>query len=418
MFRAQILAQKNPALAQLLAGTGASKTALAQFQKVMQAQNELMSNQSMLLMGADSDLQGHSYSFAGISEVYQQFQMDISGSAKMPVSILFGRTVTGLSQGNDADIRIYEQDIAQKQHEELRPQLDKLYPVICMSEFGEVPDDLDMTFPSIRVLTEEQKTENAAKITEAVLKPYEAGITGPRLTLQELQAQSEVTGIFTNITPEMIEKASEEPVQPMLGMEGEGDNEGGEGNDAEFNESDHPRDESGKFGSGGSKGVSEFLKNAKPNSWGRIDNPLKRSSSKEQDAEEVAFYGLGAKKGEALIASTAPIEIDPSELESSQDNISDSGLEFFGEHPEEINKPHADGVFFDDAKEQYPVAIQTPKGLKLQNGNHRAAAAMLLGKKLKVHVLTRKDIIKAMLTKWNNHLFTVQHALKRSTGLR
>lgn len=221
MFRAQILAQKNPALAQMLSGIGASGAAAKKFQQVMQAQNELMSNQSMLLMGADSDLQGHAYTFGGIAEVYQQFQMDIAGAAKIPVSILFGRTATGLGQSNDSDIRIYEQEIAQKQTDELRPQLDKLYPVICMSEFGEVPDDLDMNFPSIRVLTDEQKTENAGKVTEAVLAPYNAGVTSAKLTLQELKSQSDATDIFTNITDEMIEDADDQPVLPMEVEQGE-----------------------------------------------------------------------------------------------------------------------------------------------------------------------------------------------------
>lgn len=218
MFRAQILAQKNPQLAAMLSGVGASGGALKKFNQTMQAQNEVLNNQSMLLLGADGDLLSQTYSFGGIAEVYQQFQMDIAGAARMPVSILFGRTASGLGQTGDAEIRIYEQDIAQKQDEELRPQLDKLYPVICMSEFGEVPDDLDFTFPSIRVLTEELKGEIAAKTVEAILGPFNAGVTSPRLTLMELKAQSDLTGLFTNITDEMIEAASDE-VQPPLEVE-------------------------------------------------------------------------------------------------------------------------------------------------------------------------------------------------------
>lgn len=218
MFRAQILAQKNPQLAAMLSGVGASGGAMKKFQQTMQAQNELLSNQSMLLLGADGGLESHAYSFGGIAEVYQQFQMDIAGAARIPVSILFGRTATGLGQTNDGEIRIYEQEIAQKQSEELRPQLDKLYAVICMSEFGEVPDDLDMTFPSVRVLTEEQKGDIAGKAVEAILGPFNAGVTSPQLTLRELRAQSDTTGIFTNVTDEMIEEASDE-VQPPLEVE-------------------------------------------------------------------------------------------------------------------------------------------------------------------------------------------------------
>lgn len=44
----------------------------------------------------------------GISDVYQQFQLDMSGASEIPVTRLFGRTISGLGQSNDADERMYE----------------------------------------------------------------------------------------------------------------------------------------------------------------------------------------------------------------------------------------------------------------------------------------------------------------------
>jgi phage-related protein (TIGR01555 family) len=213
-FRAQILAQVNPELAQALSGLGMNQNALKAFGARMQAQNQLLSNQSMLILPKDGSLQSQSYSFGGLADVYQQYQLDISGAAEMPVSILFGRTLTGLGQSNDADLRIYEKRIAQEQQQDLRPQLEKLYPVICMSEFGEVPDDLDFQFPSVRVLTEEEKSALAKDGTAAVIEGYDAGLVSQKLSLKELKQQSENTGIWTNITDEDIEKASDEIQQP------------------------------------------------------------------------------------------------------------------------------------------------------------------------------------------------------------
>jgi phage-related protein (TIGR01555 family) len=220
LFRAQILTQKNPELAQLLSGAGASAKAQQQFANVMQAQNELLSNQSMLILGKDAELQSHQYTFGGVSEIYQQFQMDISGAARIPVSILFGRTATGLSQSNDADIRIYEQEIGQKQHEELEPQLHKLYPVVCMSLFGEVPDDLDVDFPSVRVLNEEEKAKLAKDGGDLIVSYYQAGIMTQKTAMQEAKQLADVTGIGTNITDEQIEQADDN-VQLALEMQQE-----------------------------------------------------------------------------------------------------------------------------------------------------------------------------------------------------
>lgn len=227
MFRANIIAQKNPMLAQMLSGLGATGKGANSYYQTMQAQNELLSNQSMLLLGQDGEMQNFSYSFGGIAEVQAQFQMDVAGAARMPVSILFGRTVTGLGQSNEGEIRLYEQEIGQKQNEEMRPQLDKLYPVICMSEFGEVPDDLDMTFPAVRVLTEEEKGKLASDKITAILEPFGAGVTSQQLTLRELKAQSLETGIFSNIDDAMINVADAEANPGEMAMQ-----QGGEGEDA------------------------------------------------------------------------------------------------------------------------------------------------------------------------------------------
>jgi phage-related protein (TIGR01555 family) len=222
IYRANILARKDPELAQIMSGLGVSQQAAQRWAASLQAQNELLNNQSMLVLGKDGEMQSVQYTFSGIGEVYAQFQMDIAGAAQIPVTRLFGRTVTGLGQSNDADERYYEESIAQKQNEELRPQLDKLYPVICMSEFGEIPDDLDFNFPSIRVLTEEEKAEMTEKASAPVLAAYNSGVISQKTTLKELRQLSDTTGVFSNITDEDIDAAEDEPMMPGEGNEAEG----------------------------------------------------------------------------------------------------------------------------------------------------------------------------------------------------
>lgn len=234
MMRANIIARVEPALEQLLSGLGTTQQALKMYQARMQAQNELLSNQSMLVMGKDASLESVSYSFAGMAEVMAQFQMDVAGAAGIPVTRLFGRTISGLGQSNDADERYYEERIAMDQNSDLRPALDKLYPVICMSEFGEVPDDLDFKFPSVRVLTEEEKADLTEKASAPILATYNSGLISARTTLRELKQISETTGVFSNITDEEIDAADDEPITPGEGeMPGEEGEEGGEGEESE-----------------------------------------------------------------------------------------------------------------------------------------------------------------------------------------
>lgn len=222
LYRANIIARKDPDLQQLLSGLGVSQEAQRRWAASMQAQNELLSSQSMLIMGKDSEMQSVQYSFAGVGELYAQYQMDVSGASEIPVTRLFGRTVTGLGQSNDADERYYEERIAQEQDGQVGPQLDKLYPVICMSQFGEVPPDLDFTFPSIRVLSEEEKGDIVEKVSAPVLAAYNSGVTGRKTTLMELKRLGDTTEAFTNISQETINEADDEPMMPGEGNESAG----------------------------------------------------------------------------------------------------------------------------------------------------------------------------------------------------
>jgi hypothetical protein len=209
-FRANLISLNFDELAQALSGAGMSQGALQDFYARMQAMNSLMSNQNMVILPKDGKLESTQYGFAGLADVYQQFQLDIAGAAQIPVTRLFGRTLTGLGQSNDADETIYEQYIALEQSDQMEPQLDTLYRVIAMSTLGEIPEDLDLQFPSVRVLDEKEKADLAKATGENVIAAFGAGLINLPQGMRELKQSSALTGIFTNITDEEIEEAEEQ----------------------------------------------------------------------------------------------------------------------------------------------------------------------------------------------------------------
>ena len=209
-FRANILGMKFPELAQLLSGLGSSQKATRDFTARMSELNHMISNQSMVPLPKDGSIESTQYSFSGLGEVYTQFCLDISGAAQIPVARLWGRTITGLGQTGDGDERIYEERIATDQDTYLRPQLEKLFPVLCASELGEVPDDLDLSFPSIRVLDEKERTELSKNIVDTVVVALNSGLISPQCAAEELAQSSDDTGVFTNMTPERIAKLSDD----------------------------------------------------------------------------------------------------------------------------------------------------------------------------------------------------------------
>ncbi len=206
-FRANILGMRMPELASMLSGLGGNSAATEKFAQRMQQVSEMLSNQSLVLLPTDGELSATSYQFGGLDSILMQFQLAVSAAAGIPVTRLWGKTYTGLGTGtNEGDERVFEERIAQDQDEQLRPQLEKLYPVICASELGEVPDDLDLDFPSIRVLDETEKSTLAKTVVDTVMVAMNGGIISPKTAAKELKQSSDKTGMFTNITDEDIDK--------------------------------------------------------------------------------------------------------------------------------------------------------------------------------------------------------------------
>jgi len=217
-FRASIIAMRNKDLAQMLSGAGMNTKALQGFHSRMEAVNQLLSSQNLMVLPDEGGLEQINYTPSGWDAIYGMFQMDVAGASGYTVTRLFGRTITGIGQSNDADERLYEERIAMEQDDSLRPQLEKLYPVICMSALGEVPEDLDFTFPSVRVLTEEEKSKLSSDTMASLVALGNAGYLTKPQVLKEIKQQSDVTGFGTNVTDEDIETAERDEDMGLGGL--------------------------------------------------------------------------------------------------------------------------------------------------------------------------------------------------------
>jgi hypothetical protein len=187
----------------------------------VQAMNSLMNNNSIQILGENDSYETHQYTFGGIADVYDRFMMDVAGAAETPVTKLFGRSPAGMNATGESDMQNYYDTIEEKQENELRPVYDKLLPIIMMSTFGAVPDDFDYDFNPVRRAPEDEMADLASKNTDSVTKAFQAGLISQRVALKELRQQSELTGMWTNITDEDIEKADDEVMNPDEGMGGD-----------------------------------------------------------------------------------------------------------------------------------------------------------------------------------------------------
>ena len=269
-FMANIRVLKMQDLGQLLAAT--DNESQAELLRTLEAQNMLLNNMGMQVMDAADGLETHQYTFGGLADCYQQFIMDISGAAEIPVTRLFGRSPSGLNATGESDLQNYYDMIAEKQESYLRPILNKVLPPFIISTLGSLPDDFDFEFDPVAEPSDKERADLAKCGTDNVVAAYNAGLISQRTALKELKQQSERTGVWTNITDEDIERASDsvEPPGEMGGMFGDmggGEAAGAVGSeeslqqarapvrqgvgDSEWEESEHPRDKDGKFSSAG-----------------------------------------------------------------------------------------------------------------------------------------------------------------------
>lgn len=217
IFLSNLRILKMSDLGELLAGT--NQNSVQQFYQTISAQNWLQSNFGIYVMSKDDEFQNLTANFSGLNELYESFMLDVSGAAQIPVTKLFGRSPAGMNATGESDLRNYYDVVEGYQESRLRPILEKLLPVLAMSTLGHVPDDIDISFSPIETPTDKDMGESIRWRTEAVYGAHDRGLISDQLALKELKQMSEGTNIFSNVSDEDINEASDEVEElPLPGL--------------------------------------------------------------------------------------------------------------------------------------------------------------------------------------------------------
>ena len=194
VFQANITTLKMGHLGQHLAmGTEKQRQEALQ---AMETENRLRTSFGLQIMNKDDSLENHSYSFGGLSEIYEAFMMDMAGAAEIPATKLFGRSPQGMNSTGEADLRNYYDMIAQMQERYLRPALEKLVPVMAISCWGYAPEDMEIIFEPIMTSSPAEKAELVQKMTADVIEAFKCGLITREEAVAELQARGEGLGVY------------------------------------------------------------------------------------------------------------------------------------------------------------------------------------------------------------------------------
>ena len=201
-FQANVSTMEYKGLEQLFS-LGTSQ-AQEMFWRTMQAQSVLRSNYGTQLVEQGTKVTNSQYHFNGLNEVYEAMCLNLCGASRYPMTKLFGRSPSGMNATGESDLRNYYDYVDNQREAKLRPALQKLLPVLAMSAWGYVPDDLEIGFPPLWTPTAKEVAEIAKAKAETVTAAYQAGLLHVDTAQKELKKLEEETGMFGSISDEEI----------------------------------------------------------------------------------------------------------------------------------------------------------------------------------------------------------------------
>lgn len=229
VYKSYLRTLKVKDLREIAATAGPAVDGLVKYVEMMR---RFQGIEGISLIDAEDDMQADAHgAFSGLSDALTQFGQQLAGALQIPLVRLFGQSPSGFSSG-DSDLQNYYDGIYQKQEKDLREGVTKVYRCIAASEGVTLPEGFRIQFNSLWEMDMKEKAEIASSIVTSVLEAHSAGLISDQVALKELKQTSSETGVFTNITEELIEQASDEAIPPASTVLEEGDDpddQGGEG---------------------------------------------------------------------------------------------------------------------------------------------------------------------------------------------
>jgi hypothetical protein len=134
---------------------------------------------------------------------------DLAAATGIPYEIIFGREGGSSESGKEGGnaftaLQLYDNFIDEHRVSEANPIIDKLLPVLCMSAFGEIPEDLSYHWNPIRAISDKERSDLGKSLVESILMAYNADLVTKKEARKELAQQSGTNGLFSSITEESI----------------------------------------------------------------------------------------------------------------------------------------------------------------------------------------------------------------------
>lgn len=141
--------------------------------KQISTMNKIKNYVNAIVMDKEDEYDQKTMQFTGLNEMLSQIREGIAADLKMPVTKLWGVSSAGFNSGED-DIENYNSMLESEIRIKSRQNLVMIYKIACQVVHGFIPEDIDLEYPPLRVLTSEQEENVKDKKFARLLQTYQA----------------------------------------------------------------------------------------------------------------------------------------------------------------------------------------------------------------------------------------------------
>lgn len=111
----------------------------------------------------DEDYQRHQTPITGLPELLEIFMFRMSSAARIPATVLFGRSPAGMSATGESDLSIWYDQVGSMQETDLRPKLTHLIELVMSAAqgptSGSIPESWEYAFNPLWQMSEKETAE-------------------------------------------------------------------------------------------------------------------------------------------------------------------------------------------------------------------------------------------------------------------
>lgn len=208
----------------------------------------------------------------GLHELQAQAQEQMCSASREPSVVMTGISPSGFGNVAEGEMKVWYDWIRANQEAHLREPITRILRLIQLHMFGEIDDSIDFEFKPLEQMTEEQMSVIRVNDSTRAGNYIDRGVIDAQEERERLARDPESGYQGIDIDKEIPLPSEQEMSAPL------GRGTGGGAADSAFVESDHPRDEEGRFTT--VEGAATHLANNHPVGQSRwTAGPLKRETA-------------------------------------------------------------------------------------------------------------------------------------------